>query len=127
MNAQIGHWIAQKGIKAGRGWGRTAKSICLALLLGAAALTMNGCAGYYEPGFGSSYYSPDYGSYYGDYGYNYAPWDYGAYGGDILIGGIHHHGYYGGHHFGHDFHGSGGGFHGGGFHGGGGHGGGGHR
>jgi hypothetical protein len=107
-------------------WLKGAKAACAALLLGGFALSLGGCAGYYEPGFTGAYYDPDYAPYYPDYGYNDGLYGgFGAYTGDVFIGGIHHHGYYGGHHFSHDFHGggfrSGGGFHGGGFHGGGGH------
>jgi len=123
MKSHTGGLITKQSGNSGRNWRRVTRAVCAALLLGGTMFTMGGCAGYYEPGFGSAYYSPDYGPYYGDYGYAYSPWDYGGYGGDILIGGVRHHGYYGGHHFGHDFHGGGGGFHGGG----GGHGGGGHR
>ncbi|MDR3401733.1 MAG: hypothetical protein P4L99_04465 [Chthoniobacter sp.] len=111
-------------------WVKGARSAGAALLLGGFALSLGGCAGYYEPGFTGAYYDPDYAPYYPDYGYNDGLYGgFGAYTGDVLIGGIHHHGYYGGHHFSHDFHGGGGSFHGGGgsFHGGGHGGGGGHH
>lgn len=77
---------------------------CLAALaLAGLALTTGGCAGgYYEAGYGSGFYAPDYGPYYGEYGYGGAP--YGGFGGfyggpDIVIGTSHYHHYYGNHHY----------------------------
>lgn len=99
--------------------GPTWKSWALAAAALGIACLSTGCMAY-PGGFSAGYYEPDYSSYYGDYGYSGAPFgDFGGfYGGDIIVGGVHHHGYYGGHHFGHDFHGGFGGGHG--WHGGGG-------
>jgi hypothetical protein len=81
---------------------KVAKGLAVAMIA-AAAVGLAGCAGgYYQAGYGPGYYAPDYGSYYGDYGYGGGPYfGYGGvYGGtDIVIGGVHHHGYYGYHHF----------------------------
>ncbi|MEP6668331.1 MAG: hypothetical protein ABJF10_04215 [Chthoniobacter sp.] len=96
-------------------WVKCAKSAGAVLLLGSFALGLGGCAGYYEPGYAGGYYDPNYAPFYSDYGYNDSTFGgFGAYSGDVFVGGIHHRGYYGGHHFSHDFRGGGG-------HGGGGH------
>ena len=79
-------------------------------LLAAAAIGLSGCAdgGGYAAGYGPGYYAPDYGSYYGDYGYAGGPyWGGGGYyGGEIVVGGVRHRGYYGGHHFAHEWSGA---------------------
>jgi hypothetical protein len=86
------------------------RSLTVAALVVIAALGLGGCAGdVYTAGYGPSYYTPDYGSYYSDYGYDGNPyWGSGRYfGGGIIVGGRHHRGSYGGHHFVHQS----GGFH----------------
>jgi hypothetical protein len=77
------------------------------VLLSSGALTYTGCAG--EGVAYDSYYGPSYAGYYSDYGYNGDPyWGGGPYvGGEYVIGGSRHRGYYGGHHFAHDFRGGG--------------------
>lgn len=93
---------APADLRTGRaGWNRR---LILATLLVIAATGFSGCGGgYYTSGYGPSYYAPDYGPYYGDYDYNGAPyWGAGPYlGGGIVVSGVHHHRYYGGHHFTH--------------------------
>ena len=74
-----------------------------------AAISFAGCAdGYYAAGYGPAYYAPDYGPYYAEYVYDGSPyWGPGAYyDTDIVIGGVHHHRYYGGHHFAHEWSGA---------------------
>ena len=51
-------------------WVKGARSAGAALLLGGFALSLGGCAGYYEPGYAGAYYNPDYSPIYSDYGYN---------------------------------------------------------
>jgi hypothetical protein len=85
-----------------------AKFFTAGVLLAAAAIGLSGCAdggGNYAAGYGPGYYAPDYGPYYGDYGYAGNPyWGGGPYsGGEIVVGGVRHRGYYGGHHFAHQW------------------------
>jgi hypothetical protein len=85
-----------------------AKVFMAAALVAAATIGLSGCAdggGSYAGGYGSRYYAPDYGAYYGDYGYAGNPyWGGGSYyGGEIVVGGVRHRGYYGGHHFAHQW------------------------
>lgn len=93
------------------------------LLVSLGLCALGGCVA--TGGYGSAYYAPDYSGYYGDYGYYGDPyWGGGPYvGSTIVIGGHSHRGYYGGHHFSHDFHGRGSAIHSPVFHGGGGRGG----
>ena len=88
-----------------------AKAASMALLAGSLALASGGCAAYPEAGYGRAYYTPDYSSYYGEYGYGGEPYPAfaGGYGDGLFIGGVRHQGYYGSHHFGHDFMGARGG------------------
>lgn len=84
------------------------KSLIIPALLVVAAMSFSGCAGdYYVAGYGPAYYAPDYGPYYADYGYaDYPYWGPGPYyAGEIIVGGVHHRGYYGGHHFVHEWRG----------------------
>lgn len=72
-----------------------------AALLIIAVLGLSGCAVGYDTG----YYTPTYTGYYGDYGYVGGPyWGAGPYvGSTIVIGGRTHRGYYGRHHYAHDW------------------------
>jgi hypothetical protein len=82
------------------------KFLISAALMVIAAVSFTGCAGgYYAAGYGPAYYGPDYGPYYAEYDYGgYPYWGTGAYyGGEIVVGGVHHRGYYGGHHFAHEW------------------------
>jgi hypothetical protein len=82
-------------------------TLVLALII-VAGVGLSGCAETGGVGYSSAYYAPDYGPYYGDYGYDgYPYWGGGPYlGSSIIIGGRSHRGYYGGHHFAHDFRGN---------------------
>jgi hypothetical protein len=103
-NTMRGHLRNEQGARFGL------KLFIIPALLVAAAFGFSGCAqGNYASGYGSSYYAPDYGSYYGDYGYGGDPyWGSGPYsGGEIVVGGTRHRGYYGGHHFTHESSGAG--------------------
>ena len=66
-----------------------------------------GGGSYAGRGYGRAFYSPRYNRYYGDYGYGGDPYDFGGYGYDdgFDVGGYRHRGYYGGHHYSHDFRG----------------------
>src|SRR3978361_1312246 len=90
----------------GANWKVRAIALVAIVMVGAG---LGGCAGTVgaSGGYGTAYYAPDYGTYYGDYGYDGSPyWGGGPYvGSTIVIGGRSHSGYYGGHHFSHDFHG----------------------
>ncbi len=82
-----------------------------AVILALAALGLNGCV--VGAGYETGYYAPSYAGYYGDYGYAGAPyWGYGPYvGSTIVIRGRSHRGYYGRHHFSHDWRGRSGRWH----------------
>jgi hypothetical protein len=82
------------------------KVLISAALTVLAAISFTGCAGgYYAAGNGPAYYAPDYGPYYAEYDYGGDPyWGTGPYyGGEIAVGGVQHRGYYGGHHFAHEW------------------------
>ncbi len=67
-----------------------------------------GGRGYGGHGYGRAFYAPRYDRYYGGYGYGGEPYYIGgAYDDDdgIDFGGYRHRGYYGGHHYSHDFRG----------------------
>ena len=74
--------------------------------LGVIALALNGCAtGDVAAGYNTAYFAPDYQPYYGAYGYDGLPyWGDGPYvDAAVIVGGREHRGYFGGHHFAHDW------------------------
>jgi hypothetical protein len=86
------------------------KFLAIAASIAIAAIAFTGCAGdYYAAGYGPAYYAPDYGPYYADYGYaGYPYWGTGTFNsGEIITGGVHHRGSFGGHHFAHEWSGGG--------------------
>src|SRR4051812_29760456 len=84
-------------------------SLGMVAVCGLVVMALSGCvATGVGVGYDTGYYAPSYSGYYSDYGYGGAPyWGAGPYvGSTILIGGRSHRGYYGGHHYAHEFRGA---------------------
>jgi hypothetical protein len=85
-----------------------AKVFMVAATILPSTLGLIGCADYAAVGYSATYYEPDYHPLYGYYVYDGAPWwgpDVTYVRNNIIVrGGDHHHGWYGGHHFPHEWH-----------------------
>jgi hypothetical protein len=79
------------------------KRFAAAVVLMITVLALSGCV--VGAGYDTGYYAPSYTGYYADYGYGGGPyWGSGPYvGSTIVVGGRTHRGYYGRHHYSHDW------------------------
>jgi hypothetical protein len=87
----------------GAGRTRFLRHIGAAAVLIFTAFAFGGCA--VGAGYDTGYYAPSYAGYYADYGYTGGPyWGRGPYvGSTIVVSGRTHRGYYGRHHYSHDW------------------------